>query len=142
MPVHNRIADFAADMTDWRRDIHAHPELAFGEHRTSDIVADKLASWGIEVTRGIAGTGLVGTLRAAASPRAIGIRADMDALPMPEANEFESARRTPASCTPAAMTATPPCCWAPRATWPRRAISTARCISSSSPPRRTAAAAR
>ena len=89
MPVQNRIADFAADMTAWRRDIHAHPELAFGEHRTSDIVAEKLQSWGIEVTRGIAGTGLVGTLRVGSSPRAIGIRADMDALPMPEANAFE-----------------------------------------------------
>ena len=88
MPVHNRIADFAADLTAWRRDIHAHPELAFDEHRTSDLVAEKLASWGIEVTRGIASTGLVGTLRQGTSPHAIGIRADMDALPMPEANEF------------------------------------------------------
>ncbi len=89
MPVHNRIADFAPEMTAWRRDIHAHPELAFNEHRTSDLVAEKLASWGIEVTRGIAGTGLVGTLRNGTSPRAIGIRADMDALPMPEANGFD-----------------------------------------------------
>ena len=88
MPVHNRIADYATDMTEWRRDIHANPELAFDEHRTSDLVAAKLTSWGIEVTRGIAGTGLVGTLRNGSSPRAIGIRADMDALPMPEANEF------------------------------------------------------
>ena len=95
MPVHNRIADFAADMTAWRRDIHSHPELAFGEHRTSDLVAERLASWGIEVTRGIAGTGLVGTLRNGSSPRTIGIRADMDALPMPEANEFEYRSQTP-----------------------------------------------
>ncbi|WP_158742044.1 M20 aminoacylase family protein [Acidisphaera sp. L21] len=95
MPVHNRIADFAADMTAWRRDIHTHPELAFGEHRTSDLVAERLASWGIEVTRGIAGTGLVGTLRNGSSPRAIGIRADMDALPMPEANEFEYRSQNP-----------------------------------------------
>ena len=95
MPVHNRIADFAPEMTDWRRDIHMHPELAFGEHRTSDLVAEKLASWGVEVTRGIAGTGLVGTLRNGASPRAIGIRADMDALPMPEANEFEYRSQNP-----------------------------------------------
>ena len=71
------------------------PELAFAEHRTSDLVAEKLASWGIEVTRGIAGTGLVGTLRAGASPRAIGIRADMDALPMPEANEFDYRSQNP-----------------------------------------------
>jgi hippurate hydrolase len=89
VPVHNRIADFATEMTAWRRDIHAHPELAFAEHRTSALVAEKLASWGIEVTRGIAGTGVVGTLRAGSSPRAVGIRADMDALPMPEANEFD-----------------------------------------------------
>ena len=95
MPVHNRIADFAADMTAWRRDIHTHPELAFDEHRTSDLVAEKLASWGIEVTRGIAGTGLVGTLRNGTSPHAIGIRADMDALPMPEANEFAHRSQTP-----------------------------------------------
>ena len=95
MPVHNRIADFAADMTTWRRDIHTHPELAFDEHRTSGLVAEKLASWGIEVTRGIAGTGLVGTLRNGVSPRAIGIRADMDALPMPEANEFGYRSQTP-----------------------------------------------
>ena len=88
MPVHNRIAEVAAEMTEWRRDIHAHPELAFQEHRTGDLVAAKLAGWGIEVTRGIAGTGLVGTLRQGASSRAIGIRADMDALPMPEANGF------------------------------------------------------
>ncbi len=95
MPVHNRIAEFAADMTAWRHDIHTHPELAFDEHRTSELVAEKLASWGIAVTRGIAGTGLVGTLRNGDSPRAIGIRADMDALPMPEANEFEYRSQTP-----------------------------------------------
>jgi len=88
MPIHNCIAEFAAEMTEWRQDIHAHPELAFEEHRTSDIVANKLAAWGIEVTRGIAGTGVVGTLRLGNSKRAIGIRADMDALPMPEANAF------------------------------------------------------
>ncbi len=85
LPVHNRIADLAAEMTEWRRDFHAHPELAFAERRTSDLVAERLQSWGIEVTRGIAGTGLVGTLRQGGSTRSIGLRADMDALPMPEA---------------------------------------------------------
>ena len=88
MPVHNRIAEFAADMTDWRRDIHAHPELGFEEHRTSALVAEKLESWGIAVTRGIAGTGLVGTLRAGTGGRAIGIRADMDCLRMSEENDL------------------------------------------------------
>ncbi|HEY2132609.1 MAG TPA: amidohydrolase, partial [Acetobacteraceae bacterium] len=81
MPVINRIAANADELTEWRRDIHAHPELGLNEHRTSELVAKKLASWGIEVTRGIAKTGLVGTLRNGSSGRAIGIRADMDALP-------------------------------------------------------------
>ena len=89
MPIHNRIAGFADEMTAWRRDFHAHPELGFEEHRTSDIVATKLQEWGIEVTRGIAGTGVVGTLRNGNSGKAIGIRADMDALPMDEENGFE-----------------------------------------------------
>jgi hippurate hydrolase len=88
MPVVNRIADSAAELTEWRRDIHAHPELGLQEHRTSELVASKLASWGIEVTRGIAGTGVVGTLRNGAGTRAIGLRADMDALEMTEANDF------------------------------------------------------
>ncbi len=82
-------------MTAWRRDIHAHPELAFEEHRTSGLVAAKLAAWGIEVSRGIAGTGLVGTLRNGPSRRSIGIRADMDALPMSEANEFPYRSQVP-----------------------------------------------
>jgi amidohydrolase len=88
MPIVNRIADFAPELTEWRRDIHAHPELGLQEHRTSDLVASKLASWGIEVTRGLAGTGLVGTLRNGTGGRSIGLRADMDALEMDEANDF------------------------------------------------------
>ncbi|HRJ69599.1 MAG TPA: M20 aminoacylase family protein [Beijerinckiaceae bacterium] len=96
MPVHNRIAEFSADMAAWRQDLHAHPELGFEEHRTSAIVADKLASWGIEVHRGIAGTGVVGVLRGTgSSSRSIGIRADMDALAMPEFNEFAHRSRHP-----------------------------------------------
>jgi hippurate hydrolase len=95
MPIINRIADFSEDLTEWRRDLHAHPELGFEEIRTSDIVAGKLAEWGIEVTRGIAGTGLVGTLRAGTSNRAIGIRADMDCLPMEEDNSFDYRSQTP-----------------------------------------------
>lgn len=88
MPLHNRIAEFADDMTEWRRDFHAHPELGFQEHRTSEIVAQKLVEWGIEVTRGVAHTGVVGTLRCGSSTRAIGIRADMDALPIEEETEL------------------------------------------------------
>jgi amidohydrolase len=95
MPVNNRIAADAPLLTEWRRDLHAHPELGLEEHRTSQVVADKLASWGIEVTRGLAGTGLVGTLRAGTSARSIGIRADMDALPMDEMNDVPHKSQNP-----------------------------------------------
>lgn len=72
-----------------RRDIHMHPELAFEEKRTADLVAAKLAAWGIEVHRGLAGTGVVGVIRgrSTASGRAVGLRADMDCLPMHETGE-------------------------------------------------------
>lgn len=83
------IQTLLADITAWRRDLHKHPELAFQEQRTADFVADKLTSFGIEVHRGLAKTGVVGTLRCGQSPRAIGLRADMDALPMQEKNTFE-----------------------------------------------------
>ncbi|SDG23913.1 M20 aminoacylase family protein [Paraburkholderia phenazinium] len=68
-----------------RRDIHAHPELGFAETRTADLVARKLLAWGYEVTTGIGGTGVVGQLRRGSSTRTIGLRADMDALPIQEA---------------------------------------------------------
>jgi hippurate hydrolase len=71
-----------------RRDLHAHPELAFDEKRTSEIVAAHLASVGVEVHRGLAGTGVVGVLRAGDAPHAVGLRADMDALPLEESNTF------------------------------------------------------
>jgi amidohydrolase len=87
MPIINRIADFAPEMTEWRQDFHRHPELGFEEHRTSDIVAAKLREWGIEVHRGLATTGLVGVLKNGDSPRSIGLRADMDCLAMEEAND-------------------------------------------------------
>src|ERR1043166_5076402 len=71
-----------------RRDIHAHPELKYEESRTADLVAAKLSEWGIEVTRGLGKTGLVGKIKAGGSARSIGLRADMDALPVQEANDF------------------------------------------------------
>ena len=82
------IADFHADMTAWRRDIHAHPELGFEEHRTADKVASLLRDFGLEVYTGIGQTGVVGALRVGNSTRSVGLRADMDALPIQEANEF------------------------------------------------------
>ena len=80
--------DLHTEMTAWRRDIHAHPELGFEEHRTSDIVAKKLAEFGVEVHRGIGKTGVVGVLKAGTSKRTVGLRADMDALPIAEGNAF------------------------------------------------------
>jgi len=88
MSVVPRIAELNQEMTAWRRDIHAHPELGFEEKRTSEIVAAKLAEFGIEVHRGVGRTGVVGVLRAGSSSRSVGLRADMDALPIQEANTF------------------------------------------------------
>ena len=84
------IRKYQAELSALRRDLHAHPELAFEESRTSSLVAEKLAAWGIETHRGLARTGLVGVVkgRSVASGRAIGLRADMDCLPMHETNAF------------------------------------------------------
>lgn len=85
MTIYNRIADLHDNMQEWRRDIHQHPELGYEEERTASIVAEKLRSWGLEVHEGIGVTGVVGVLKGQGnSRRAIGIRADMDALPMQE----------------------------------------------------------
>ena len=89
MKIEPLIAAAAAELTALRRDIHAHPELGFEEERTSTIVAQKLKEWGCEVTTGIGKTGVVGTIRVGNNPRAIGLRADMDALPMDELNTFD-----------------------------------------------------
>src|ERR1700758_5553089 len=88
MGMIERISEFHDDLTSWRRDIHAHPELGFEEERTSDLVANKLAEFGYEIFRGVGRTGVVGRLRAGTSARAIGLRADMDALPIEEATNL------------------------------------------------------
>jgi amidohydrolase len=96
MPILNRVAEFHADMTAWRRHIHAHPETAFEERATSDFVAKTLASFGIELHRGLAGTGVVGTIRGDKGPGpAIGLRADMDALHVEEKNGFAHRSQNP-----------------------------------------------
>ena len=90
MAIVNRIAEFHDDLIQWRRDIHAHPETAFEEKRTSDIVAEKLSEFGIEVHRGLAETGVVGTLKGdRGDGPAIGLRADLDALDILEKNTFD-----------------------------------------------------
>ena len=81
----------AGALAELRRDLHAHPELCFNEFRTADVVAAKLAEWGIPLHRGLGTTGVVGIVKSGSSNRAIGLRADMDALPMQEANTFSHA---------------------------------------------------
>ena len=88
MKIEPRIAQDHAEMTAWRRDIHAHPELGFEEQRTAALVAKTLKSFGIEVHEGVGRTGVVGVLKAGSGKRTIGLRADMDALPIDEGNSF------------------------------------------------------
>jgi metal-dependent amidase/aminoacylase/carboxypeptidase family protein len=94
MPIINRVAEFHAEMTQWRHQIHAHPETAFEEHETAELVAGLLESFGVSVDRGIARTGVIGTLKGLLpGNRAIALRADMDALHIEEQNEVPHASR-------------------------------------------------
>ncbi|MFQ6548818.1 M20 aminoacylase family protein [Aestuariibius sp. 2305UL40-4] len=97
MPIRNSIADLQVEITEWRRDIHAHPEILFETHRTSALVADKLRSFGCdEVVEGIGRTGVVGVIRGRKpGDKTIGLRADMDALPIHEATGLDYASKTP-----------------------------------------------
>lgn len=95
MNIRDEIKRDHALLTEWRRDFHAHPELAFEEERTAALVAERLQSFGIEVETGIAKTGVVGKLKAGTGNRAIALRADMDALPMQEGNDFAHASTVP-----------------------------------------------
>jgi amidohydrolase len=88
MKIIDSIVTQAAGIAAIRRDIHAHPELCFQEVRTADVVAAKLTEWGIPIHRGMGTTGVVGIVKAGTSSKAIGLRADMDALPMQEFNTF------------------------------------------------------
>jgi amidohydrolase len=98
MPLIEDIVAQADEMAALRRDIHAHPELCFEEVRTADVIAARLTEWGIAVHRGLGKTGVVGIVHgrdAGACGRAVGLRADMDALPMQEGNQFAHASRHP-----------------------------------------------
>lgn len=86
--VYPALAEKQAEHAKWRQDIHRHPELGFEEHRTAKIVAEKLESFGLEVFTGYGKTGVVGKLSNGRGNRAVGLRADLDALPMQEKNEF------------------------------------------------------
>ena len=94
-PVLPEVARFADEMVGLRRQIHAHPELGYEEFVTSDLVAERLTRWGYDVHRGIAGTGIVATLRVGDGPLRLGLRADMDALPMTETTGLAWASQRP-----------------------------------------------
>ncbi len=104
------------DIVALRRDIHAHPELCYEEHRTAALVADTLRGWGIEVHTGIAKTGVVGVLKLGASPRAIMLRADMDGLPMQEENQFVHRSRHEGKMHGCGHDGHMACCWRLRVT--------------------------
>src|SRR4029079_19757951 len=90
--IESILAD-AASVAALRRDIHAHPELCFEEVRTADVIAKALGDWGIPVDRGMGKTGVVGIVKNGTSGRAVGLRADIDALPMTERNTFAHASK-------------------------------------------------
>ena len=94
-PVLPGIAEHLADMVTLRRQIHANPELGYQEFLTSDLVAQRLTNWGYQVDRGLGGTGVVGTLRVGSGAKRIGLRADMDALPMTETTGLPWASQHP-----------------------------------------------
>ncbi len=98
MPIKNRFAELQPEIAAWRRDLHAHPELLFDTHRTAGIVADKLKAFGCdEIVTGVGQTGVVGVIKGKSdsSGRIIGLRADMDALPIPEQTGLDYASQTP-----------------------------------------------
>ncbi len=93
--IYRIVVALSAGIARIRKDIHAHPELCFKEVRTADVVAKQLADWGIPMHRGMGTTGVVGIVKSGTSSRAIGLRADMDALPMQEFNTFSHASVNP-----------------------------------------------
>src|SRR5438270_704065 len=119
MPNIERIEGYADELTAIRRDLHAHPEIGFEEVRTSGIVADKMKQWGIDVHRGIGGTGVVGVLKGKGTGgKRIGLRADMDALPMEENTNlrWRSGRRCKQLSAATSIPFKRRCCRSPRYT--------------------------
>jgi len=137
MPIINRIADFHAEMTEWRQRIHAHPETAFEEHGTSKLVAELLESFGISVERGVARTGVIGTLQGSvSSSRAVALRADMDALHIEEQNDFPHVSHNPGRMHACGHDGIRQCFWGPPSTLQKPEILPGRFISSFSLPRK------
>ena len=140
MKIIESIATQAAAMAAIRRDIHAHPELCFQEVRTSDLVARKLTEWGIQIHSGLGTTGVVGIVKGGTSGRAIGLRADMDALPMQEGNTFSHASKYPGKMHACGHDGHTTMLLAAASTFRPIAILTARCTSFFNQQRRVGAA--
>ena len=123
----DQIRSQAADYEALRRDLHAHPELGFDEHRTVEVICAALDHLSIPYQTGMGRTGIVGVIpgRATSSGRAIGLRADMDALPVGSAPNWTTRRREKAGCTLAGTTDTSPCFWPQRTIYKKRATTTA-----------------
>ena len=127
MAIRNRFSELLPEITAWRRDIHENPELLFETTRTSQFVTDRLAEFGCdEIVTGIGRTGVVALIkgRSDSKGKVVGLRADMDALPIEEATGLPYASKTPVSCMPAAMMATRPCFWELPNISPKHAILT------------------
>ena len=134
------ILEDAGALASLRRDIHAHPELGYQEERTSALIAETLSAWGIPVHRGLGGTGVVGIVRNGGGARAVGLRADIDALPVTERNTFAHASVHAGRMHACGPTATPPCCSRRLAIYPASGTSTVRCTCCSSRPKKAAVA--
>ena len=129
----------AAAITANRRDIHAHPELCFEEERTADVIAKALTDWGIPIHRGLGKTGVVAIIKNGSSSRAVGLRADIDALPMTEHNTFSHASQHPGKMHACGHDGHTAMLLAAASTSASTATLTARSILSSSPPKKAVA---
>ena len=134
MPIVNRVADFQNDIAAWRQDIHANPELLYDVHRTAELVAEKLREFGCdEVVTGLGQTGVVGVIKGrrpmvdGQTVKTIGLRADMDALPITELNTFAHASTYPGKMHACGHDGHTAMLLAAARTWRARGISTAPC---------------
>ena len=127
MPVLNRIASYAEEMKGWRRYLHQHPELAFDCHNTAAWITARLREIGVdEIHEGIAKTGIVAIINGKGPGPVIGLRADMDALPIEETTGAPHASTVPGKMHACGHDGHVTCCWGLPSIWPRRGISPAR----------------
>lgn len=130
--IEHYIRGFEEELREIRHQIHENPELGLQEFKTSALVAEKLRQWGYEVEQGLATTGVVATLKVGDGEKSIGLRADMDALPIYENSGKPWASKHPGLMHACGHDGIPPYCWGPRVILPKPAVLTARYALSSS----------